>query len=106
MLSAHVLPMNREAAAGWIRLGMVALALLLLPVAAAAQDPCEVIDVGGTVVLPPDGCEYLSPDEVHEIVDGLPIGTSAEPNATSSCALCSPRPVARLPKIVERYGPT
>jgi len=57
---------------------MVALALLLLPVAAAAQDPCEVIDVGGTVVLPPDGCEYLSPDEVHEIVDGLPIGTTIE----------------------------
>ena len=51
------------------RLGAVAalvfvLALLgfILPGAAAA-DPCEVADVGGTVVLPPAGCDYLSPDE-------------------------------------------
>ena len=40
-------------------------------------NPCDVLDNGtGTVTLPPIGCEYLSPDEVHEIMDGLPIGTT------------------------------
>ncbi|MGD2108917.1 MAG: hypothetical protein PVI86_05950, partial [Phycisphaerae bacterium] len=39
---------------------------------AVAQDPCVVANTGGTVVLPPPGCEYLSPEEVHEIIDGLP----------------------------------
>ncbi len=44
-----------------------------------AQDPCEVVDNGsGTVTLPPAGCEYLSPDEVHEIIDALPDGTDIE----------------------------
>ncbi len=40
-------------------------------------DPCVVVDNGsGTVTLPPDGCAYLSPEEVHVIVDGLPAGTT------------------------------
>ncbi len=40
------------------------------------RDPCVVVDDGtGTVELPPPGCEYLSPDEVHEIINGLPAGT-------------------------------
>ncbi|MFQ5490779.1 MAG: hypothetical protein ACE5GE_08675, partial [Phycisphaerae bacterium] len=44
---------------------------------ATAQDPCLVLDDGtGTVDLPPPGCDYLSPDEVHEIIDGLPPGTT------------------------------
>ncbi|MDJ0841189.1 MAG: hypothetical protein QNK37_32050 [Acidobacteriota bacterium] len=39
-------------------------------------DPCVVVDDGtGTVSLPPEGCPYLSPDEVHIIIDGLPPGT-------------------------------
>jgi hypothetical protein len=64
------------------RLGAVAALVLaslgfLLPGAAAA-DPCEVADAGGTVVLPPAGCDYLSPDEVHLIIDGLPPGTTIE----------------------------
>jgi hypothetical protein len=38
--------------------------------------PCEVVDNGsGSVDLPPAGCEYLSPTEVHKIIDGLPAGT-------------------------------
>jgi hypothetical protein len=40
---------------------------------------CIVPNVGGTAELPPtcpDG--YLSPDEVHEIIDGLPPGTTIE----------------------------
>ncbi len=46
---------------------------------APAGGPCVVPDdAGGTVTLPPQGCEYLSPDEVHEIVDGLPAGTTIE----------------------------
>ncbi len=44
-----------------------------------ADDPCVVEDNGsGTVTLPPDGCAYLSPEEVHMIVDGLPSGTMIE----------------------------
>lgn len=42
-------------------------------------NPCTQIDNGsGTVTLPPAGCEYLSPDEVHKIIDGLPAGTTIE----------------------------
>jgi hypothetical protein len=52
--------------------------IITLPLAAAAVDPCEVADAGGTVVLPPAGCDYLSPDEVHLIIDGLPPGTTLE----------------------------
>jgi hypothetical protein len=43
------------------------------------RNPCvEPDDGSGTVMLPPPGCEYLSPDEVHEIIDGLPPGTTIE----------------------------
>jgi hypothetical protein len=60
-------------------LGVALMAGLSLGLAgAAAADPCEVPDAGGTVVLPPAGCEYLSPDEVHLIIDGLPPGTTLE----------------------------
>jgi len=42
-----------------------------------AQDPCLEPDNGsGTVTLPPEGCEYLSPSQVHMIIDGLPVGTT------------------------------
>ena len=55
-----------------------AFAVLCIPGAAAA-DPCVVPDDGsGTVTLPPAGCEYLSPDDVHMIIDGLPAGTTIE----------------------------
>jgi hypothetical protein len=38
---------------------------------------CNVPDNGtGTVTLPPAGCNYLSPDQVHMIIDGLPAGTT------------------------------
>jgi hypothetical protein len=40
---------------------------------------CVVPDNGnGTADLPPQGCEYRSPDEVYEIIDGLPPGTTIE----------------------------
>ncbi|MFC1573282.1 hypothetical protein ACFL6M_06755, partial [Candidatus Eisenbacteria bacterium] len=32
----------------------------------------------GTVNLPPEGCQYLSPEDVHLIIEGLPPGTTIE----------------------------
>lgn len=66
-------------------LGRLSLILAPLAVAAggalmaagAAAAPCVVPDNGsGTVNLPPPGCDYLSPSDVHEIIDGLPPGTT------------------------------
>jgi hypothetical protein len=70
----------------------------------ASADPCTAPDNGtGTVTLPPIGCDYLSPDEVHVIIDGLPPGTTIElapihrdficneqPDAGGSCNLIPP----------------
>jgi hypothetical protein len=56
------------------------------------DNPCTVSDNGtGTVTLPPDGCEYLSPTEVHEIIDGLPPGTTIVLDAIHKNFICSPR---------------
>ncbi len=58
--------------------GTLLLAMLVAATPAGA-DPCVVADNGtGTVTLPPIGCEYLSPDEVHLIIDGLPAGSTIE----------------------------
>ncbi len=52
--------------------------------------PCQVADDGsGTVTLPPVGCDYLSPDEVHEIIDGLPAGTTIELAAIHKNFICN-----------------
>ncbi len=48
----------------------------------AAGAPCIVPNVGGTVVLPPAGCAYLSPNDVHLILDGLPPGTTIKVGAS------------------------
>ena len=38
---------------------------------------CTVVDNGsGTVDLPPVGCGYVSPDDLHRMIDGLPPGTT------------------------------
>jgi hypothetical protein len=38
--------------------------------------PCTVVDNGtGTVDLPPQGCGYVSPSDLHKMIDGLPPGT-------------------------------
>jgi hypothetical protein len=61
---------------------LVGMGLALAAGAAYAQtppppDPCLVSDNGtGTVTLPPAGCTYLSADQVHLIIDGLPPGTT------------------------------
>jgi hypothetical protein len=42
-----------------------------------APPACALPDNGtGTVDLPPLGCGYLSPDDVHKIINGLPAGTT------------------------------
>ena len=59
---------------------------------ASNTNPCDVVDNGtGTVDLPPAGCEYLSPDEVHEIIDGLPAGTTIELDPIHSDFITSDR---------------
>jgi hypothetical protein len=60
----------------------------------ATADPCEVDDAGGTVVLPPVGCDYLSPDEVHVIIDGLPPGTTIEFKPIHKDFICNAQPPA------------
>ena len=60
---------------------LAALSILITTGTAHAQldDPCVVADNGsGTVTLPPEGCGYLSPQDVHMIIDGLPPGTTIE----------------------------
>jgi hypothetical protein len=51
------------------------LGLAAVPFVAGAT-PCVVPNVGGTVTLPPNPCGYLSPADVHMIIDGLPAGTT------------------------------
>ena len=51
-------------------------AFLVLPALAGAT-PCVLPDNGtGTVDLPPNGCGYVSPADLHMIIDGLPLGTT------------------------------
>jgi hypothetical protein len=48
-------------------------------------DPCVVADNGtGTVTLPPEGCGYVSPQDLHRMIDGLPPGTTIEVAAEHS----------------------
>jgi len=56
---------------------------------AAAQNPCVQPDAGsGTITMPPMGCDYLLPDEVHLIIDGLPPGTTIELSPIHSQFIC------------------
>ncbi|HKI03296.1 MAG TPA: hypothetical protein VKK31_15060 [Thermoanaerobaculia bacterium] len=58
------------------RAAFMALCLLAAAGAVHAQDPCFEPDNGtGTVTLPPAGCAYLTADQVHMIIDGLPADT-------------------------------
>ncbi len=84
---------------------LVSFSALLLSVPAAAQnDPCEVTDDGtGTVELPPPGCAYLSPDEVHLIIDGLPPGTTIELSPIHRGFFCA-QPAGNGPCLVEPGG--
>ena len=70
----------------------LAMTLLLGLPGLVAADPCEVADAGGTVVLPPVGCDYLSPDEVHVIIDGLPPNTTIEFKPIHKDFICGGQP--------------
>ena len=62
--------------AALVALGL-ALASGAVYAAPAPPPPCNVPDNGtGTVTLPPAGCQYLSPSQVHMIINGLPAGTT------------------------------
>ncbi|MCD4748595.1 MAG: hypothetical protein K8R59_04400 [Thermoanaerobaculales bacterium] len=54
------------------------------------NNACVVTDNGaGTITLPPSCCEYLSPDEVYLIIDGLPAGSTIELDGPFSNFLCT-----------------
>jgi len=62
---------------------------LFLAFFTSAQDPCIAPDDGtGTVNLPPEGCPYLSADELHMIIDGLPAGTEITVSAIHQEFFC------------------
>jgi len=74
------MPLSRTVASSSTRRYLTAasvLALLLVPALSLAL-PCVQPDSMGTVRLPPVGCGYLSPQDVHRIIDGLPPGTTIE----------------------------
>ena len=66
----------------WKNMTLVALGLVLTGGAVQAAvpsggNPCVVPDNGtGTVTLAPAGCDYVSPDDLHELIKGLPAGTT------------------------------
>jgi hypothetical protein len=81
------------AGSGWVLgcrrtpLFVLLLAALAVPFAGGAllAQPCIVPDNGtGTVDLPPAGCGYVSPDDLHMIIDGLPAGTTIRVGAEHS----------------------
>jgi hypothetical protein len=72
-------------------------AILMIAITAPASATlCIVPDNGGTAVLPPlspsPGCTqgYLSPSDVHMIIDGLPPGTTINFGAEHGNFLCQP----------------
>jgi hypothetical protein len=75
---------------------------LALQLERGVGNPCTSPDIGGTVVLPPAGCAYLSPDEVHTIIDGLPPGTTIELAAIHKDFICHKQnPVCSFPTLVD-----
>jgi len=85
---------------------LAVLATLLLTtftlVSSAVADPCVVNDPSGTVTLPPVGCEYLTGAQVHEIVSGLPPGTTIELAPIHKDFICNERalgPSCDIPAI-------
>ena len=70
----------RKQAANWVRslLGAGVILVVLGFGESASAEPCEVPDAGGTIVMPPVGCDYIATDEPMLILDGLPVGTTIE----------------------------
>ena len=66
-----------------------AIVLLLTCVGVLAGEACVVPDNGtGTITLPPMGCEYPSPEEVYQIIEGLPPGTTIELDGPLTDFIC------------------
>ncbi len=66
--------------------------MLFVPAISAMAQPCVLEDNGsGTVDLPPDGCGYLTPTDVHELIDNanLPPGTTIEFDVSHQNFVCS-----------------
>ncbi len=85
---------------------LVAIALVLTSGAVYAQAPCIVPDNGtGTVTLPPAGCEYLSPSQVHMISAGLPTGTTIMLKPIHKDFICRQSASAVLPPCNTPGGP-
>ncbi len=72
-----------------LAVGLVVALVTAASVISAVADPCVIPDDGsGTVVLPNPACPYLSPTEFHEVVDGLPAGTTIEITGIHKDFLC------------------
>jgi hypothetical protein len=77
---------------------LIALGLLLLAPGVAAAQPCDVPEgPPGTITLPPDGCGYLSPADVHMILNDLPPGTTIEIAVEHKAFFCGGQGVPNAP---------
>jgi hypothetical protein len=57
--------------------------------AVATGEPCVVpINPDGSVTLPPEGCAYQSPDDIHVLLKDLPDGTVIHVGASHGHWLC------------------
>ncbi len=85
---------------------VVSLGLAAAVAIAGTNPPCVVPDNGsGTVDLPPAGCGYVSPDDFHMIVDGLPPGTQINVGVEHSRFINPQRtPGGSLGGEVEQFG--
>ncbi len=85
-VSSHCRVFGRfSRAPGWVSAMAVATALAF--VSPSKGEVCVVADAGGTAIMPPNcfsGQGYLSPADVHAIIDGLPPGTTIELDASHS----------------------
>ncbi|MCP4663444.1 MAG: hypothetical protein GY856_49270, partial [bacterium] len=84
---------------------MVCLAVILAGATVShALDPCVVEEnPPGTVRLPPEGCAYLSPQDVHMIIDGLPDGTEIHLDPIHLAFFCRD-PASNEPCLIEDGG--
>jgi hypothetical protein len=88
--------------------GLLAVPFTILTAIGASADPCIIPDDGsGTVVLPNPACPYLSPTEFHEVVDGLPPGTTIEITGIHRDFICRAQgdPNAPMDSCITPGGP-
>ncbi|MEM9553410.1 MAG: hypothetical protein AAGC60_04070 [Acidobacteriota bacterium] len=74
-------------------LGILLAACVFGPGSAWAQGaPCVIpINPDGSVTLPPEGCAYQTPTQIHALLDGLPDGTVIHVGASHGSFLCESR---------------